>query len=86
MTTTTRNGLINETPKNSTRIALLEKTQEYTQDFFKRIERKIDETNSKIDKVEAKIYNNFKWFLGISFTGIISIASLGVSIYQYVKH
>jgi len=68
--------------KIDVRIALLEKSSEYTECLLERIEKKVDKVDIKVDKLETKIFNNFKWF----FSGIIALATLGFSIYQYVKH
>jgi hypothetical protein len=72
--------------KIQTRVALLEQSNRHISYGLDNIEKKIDKVEHKIDKVENTIYTNFKWFLGISLTGVISIASMGFSIYQYVKH
>jgi hypothetical protein len=72
--------------KIHTRVALLEQSTSHIKEILAGIETKIDKIDNKIDRVESKIYMNFKWFLGISLTGIISIASMGFAIYQYVKH
>lgn len=72
--------------KTQTRVALLEQSTDHIQSTLSRIETKLEKVDGKIDKVESKIYTNFKWFLGISLTGIISIASMGFAIYQYVRH
>lgn len=72
--------------RTQTRIALLEQSTNHIDQSLGRIETKLEKVDGKIDHVEAKIYTNFKWFLGISLTGIISIASMGFAIYQYVRH
>jgi|HubBroStandDraft_5_1064220.scaffolds.fasta_scaffold440786_1 hypothetical protein len=71
--------------KTQTRVALLEQSTSHIESTLNRIESKLEKVDSKIDKVESKIYTNFKWFLGISLTGVISVASMGFAIYQYVK-
>jgi len=86
MQATTEGPVLVSDSKLNIRVALLEKSNEYTEDMLGRIEKKVDKVDSKVDKLELKIFGNFKWFLGISLSGITAVASMGFAIYQYVKH
>lgn len=71
--------------KTSTRVALIEQTQTYTQQTLERIERKLESLDKKIDRVESKVYANLKWVIGLSVPTLITIVGLGIEMYQFVK-
>lgn len=85
MATTERIDLAMSEKKTSTRLALVEQSQNYIQQSLDRIERKIENVDKKVDRVEVKIYSNLKWFIGLSIPSLIALFGLGMEMYQFMR-
>lgn len=84
------------TKKDLTRIALIEQSNHYTQIALDRMEKKLDlvvdtieknniRINTKIEKLENKIENRFKWLFNNLIVIFFSSTGLAMTIYEIWK-